>query len=79
MTCNSMISGDLTRAVLEQTDVLEELGGFTREDELIQYVRDVRDVVRKLRVAESLLGIDHVRPQYASLLLATPAIGSSRG
>ena len=83
MPCNSATSGPLTKAVLEQTDELDELGGFSSEKAQAQYVRDVRDVVRKLRIAENLIHRSHHSGLYSSLLRDSAAVeratGGSRG
>lgn len=79
MPCNAATSGPLTKAVLEQTADLDELGGFAGHEEHAQYVRDVRDVVRKLRIAEHVLGKAHLKGLYVSRLRDNVAVANSRG
>jgi hypothetical protein len=68
MACNSPVSKMLTKAVLEQTDELDELGGFMGDEQQAQYVRDVSEVVRKLRIAEKLIGDSSMQNTYVKQL-----------
>ena len=79
MICNASISKALIKAVLEQTDELDELGGFAGDKEQAQYVRDVRDVTRKLRAAERVIEECHLQSTYVNRLRGTPSIDGSRG
>lgn len=55
MICNAESSKNLIKAVLEQTESLDELGGFLGDEQQTQYVRDVRDIARKLQIAEQTI------------------------
>jgi hypothetical protein len=74
--CNGVDSKELVRAVREQSDVIEELGGFDSDDDCSQFLRDARDVARKLYIAEQVIAANSLSAVY-EVALKTNTIGDS--
>lgn len=68
MGCTSINSSNLVLAIWEQSDVVEEIGGFDSDDDCTQFLRDARDVARKLYVAEQVIAASSLLTIYGRAL-----------
>lgn len=68
MSCNNTDSKELIKAVYEQTNTLNEQGGFCTDKEYSQFIRDTRDVARKLYIAEQIITVNSLAVIYKKAL-----------
>jgi hypothetical protein len=64
MTCNNVNSKELVRAVCEQANAIEEIGGFASDEDCAQFLRDAHDIARKLYIAEQIITVNHLLAVY---------------
>ena len=66
--CNDTDSKELVKAVCEQAEVVQELGGFDSDKDCDQFLRDARDTARKLYVAEQVIAASDIAAVYQRAL-----------